>query len=45
MKYIITPFEGKNGHVSFADLIFGNCFLETGLGCYLAHPSPVPPYT
>lgn len=24
MKYIVTPFEGHNEPISFADLIFGN---------------------
>jgi len=28
-----------------ANLVFGNCFLETDLGCYLAQPSRVPPNT
>lgn len=42
MKYIVTPLEGSNEPVSFADLIFGNCFLETYHGCYKAQLSPIP---
>lgn len=45
MKHIVTPFEGKHEPVALVDLIFGNFFLETDLGCYIAQPSPVPPET
>jgi len=45
MKHTVTPFEGKNGLVAFTDLIFGSCFLETNIGCYLAKPSLVLPDT
>ena len=41
MKHTITPFEGKNKVIAFANLIFGNFFLETDPGCYLAQPSLV----
>lgn len=45
MKHSITPFEGKNELVALADLIFGNFFLKTNLGFYLAQPSLVIPGT
>lgn len=45
MKHIVTPFKGKNEPVAFADLIFGNCFLETKPGWYHVLPSLVPPNT
>lgn len=42
MKHAITPYEGHNKPIVFADLNFGNLFLENDLGCYLAQPSLVP---
>ncbi len=42
MKHTMTPLEGHNDHVSFADIIFGNCFLGTKIGCYQSHSSSVP---
>jgi len=45
MKHTMTQLEGKNEPMGFMDVIFGNYFLEVDHGCYLAEPSPIPPYT
>lgn len=45
MKHNVTPLNRQNEPMAFAELIFGNCFLETQLGCYLAQPSLVQPDT
>lgn len=42
MKHTITPLDRHNELMAFAKLLFGNYFLETQLGCYLAQPSLVP---
>ena len=39
----ITPINGENEPLAFAELMFGNCLLETTLGCYLAQLAPTPP--
>lgn len=45
MKRMMTPLDGHNENLDFTELVFGNYFLETQLGCYLSEPSPVPPNT
>lgn len=45
MKHTMTPLNGHNQLMGFAELLFGNYFLETRLGCYLTEPSLVPPDT
>lgn len=42
---MVTPFNGYVEPRDFAKLFFGNYFLETQLGCYLAYPSPISPDT
>lgn len=42
MNHNVTPLNGNNEPVDFTELIFGNCFQETKLECYLAQPSLVP---
>jgi len=45
MKHNVTPLNGQNELLALAKLMFGNYFLETQLGCYLAQSSPTPPDT
>lgn len=40
MKQNVTPLNGKNEPLAFADLLFCNCLLETTLGYYPTLPSP-----
>jgi len=44
MKHNVTSINGKNKLLASAKLMFGNCLLETKLGCYPAGPIPTPPY-
>ena len=42
MKHTVTPLEGYNDPISFVDLIFKNCFLETDYWSQQDEPSLVP---
>jgi len=42
MKHIVTKHEGHNELVNFANIIFGNCFLEADHECYQEQHSPIP---
>jgi len=39
MKNNVTPLNGKNEPLAFAELMFGNCLLEKTLECYPARPA------
>jgi len=40
MKHNVTPIKSDNEPLAFAELIFGNYFLEKTLEGYLARPTP-----
>jgi len=42
MKHNVTPLNGKNELLEFIELMFGNCLLETKLGCYPAWLATTP---
>lgn len=45
MKHNVTPINGENEPLAFIEIMFGNCLLETTLGCYPTWPAPTPPNT
>lgn len=40
MKHNVTPLNGENEPLAFAELMFGNCFLQKTWECYLKWPIP-----
>ena len=42
MKHNVTPLNDEKKLLAFAELMFGNCLLETKFGCYPTRLAPTP---